>query len=45
MAPDKRRSADKIDDMTALLMAVGVSLAGEAEPNMADFLNNPVIVG
>lgn len=26
MAPDKKRSADKIDDMTALLMAVGVSM-------------------
>lgn len=26
MAPDKKKSADKIDDMTALLMAVGVSL-------------------
>jgi phage terminase large subunit-like protein len=33
MAPDKKRSADKIDDMTALLMAVGVSLApAEAQP-------------
>ena len=29
-APDKKRSADKIDDMTALLMAVGLS-AGEPE--------------
>lgn len=26
MAPDKKRSADKIDDMAALLMAIGVSL-------------------
>lgn len=26
MAPDKKKSADKIDDMTALLMALGVSL-------------------
>lgn len=26
MAPDKRRSADKIDDITALLMAVGISI-------------------
>ena len=32
MAPDKKRSAEKIDDMTALLMAVGVSLeSGEGE--------------
>lgn len=26
MAPDKKRSADKIDDMAALLMAIGVSM-------------------
>ena len=32
MAPDKRRSADKIDDMTALLMAVGLMLAHEVDP-------------
>lgn len=29
MAPDKKRSADKIDDMAALLMAVGVSMSAE----------------
>ncbi|MBH1672502.1 terminase large subunit [Stenotrophomonas maltophilia] len=26
MAPDKRRSTDKIDDITALLMAIGISI-------------------
>lgn len=31
MAPDKKRSADKIDDIAALLMAVGVSIPKEAE--------------
>lgn len=31
MAPDKKRSADKIDDMVALLMAVGVMNSGEVE--------------
>jgi phage terminase large subunit-like protein len=31
MAPDKKKSADKIDDMSALLMAVGVSLSAEPE--------------
>lgn len=31
MAPDKKKSADKIDDMTALLMAVGVSIGPEPE--------------
>ena len=30
MAPDKRKSADKIDDMCSLLMAIGVS-GGQAE--------------
>lgn len=33
MAPDKRRSPDKIDDMTALLMAVGISIPVTAEPS------------
>ncbi len=32
MAPDKKRSADKIDDMAALLMAVGVSKSGQEQP-------------
>ena len=32
MAPDKKRSADKIDDAVALLMALGVSLGPEPEP-------------
>ena len=33
MAPDKKRSADKIDDMSALLMAVGVMQSTESESN------------
>lgn len=33
MAPDKKRSPEKIDDMSALLMAIGVSL-GPADPNI-----------
>ena len=28
-APDKKKSADKIDDMVALLMAIGVGLTPE----------------
>jgi phage terminase large subunit-like protein len=28
LAPDKRRSTEKIDDMCALLMALGVAMAG-----------------
>lgn len=44
MAPDKKRSADKIDDMVALLMAVGL-LAGDSdgEVDFSDFISNPVI--
>jgi len=33
MAPDKRKSADKIDDITALLMAIGISANVETEFN------------
>ncbi len=32
MAPDKKRSADKIDDMTALIMAMGRMVLAEEEP-------------
>lgn len=32
MAPDKKKSADKIDDMAALLMAVGVMVGGTEKP-------------
>lgn len=45
MAPDKKRSADKIDDMVALLMAVGISLAAE-EDDSGDFMDairSPII--
>lgn len=43
MAPDKKRSPDKIDDMSALYMAVGVALADLNEPDLGEFLRNPVI--
>ncbi len=43
MAPDKKRSPDKIDDMAALYMAVGLTLASELEPDVGDFLRSPVI--
>lgn len=36
MAPDKRKSAEKIDDMSALLMAVGLSISPE-ESDAFDF--------
>jgi phage terminase large subunit-like protein len=34
MAPDKKRSPEKIDDMSALLMAVGVSLGAKDETSV-----------
>ncbi len=46
MAPDKKKSADKIDDMTALLMANGI-LVGQnedGEGSLDDFLNDPISV-
>lgn len=42
LAPDKKRSADKIDDMTALLMAIGVSQSSEPGQDLSDFFRNPV---
>lgn len=42
MAPDRKRSAEKIDGMVALLMAMGrAALHGDG--NLADFLENPVV--
>lgn len=44
MAPDKRRSPEKIDDMTALLMALGVSMSAdeESEGDMDGFFSSPI---
>lgn len=42
MAPDKRRSPDKIDDMAALFMAAGVAMAA-VEGDLDGFLGAPVI--
>lgn len=36
MAPDKKRSAEKIDDMAALLMAIGVSKGEPEESNVIE---------
>jgi phage terminase large subunit-like protein len=41
MAPDKKRSADKIDDMVALIMAFGVAEA-DIEEDISAFLNDPI---
>ena len=44
MAPDKKRSADKIDDLVALLMAIGASSVDfEAEGDISGFLSDPII--
>ncbi|TQU82323.1 terminase large subunit, partial [Xanthomonas perforans] len=47
MAPDKKRSAEKIDDMTALLMAVGLAFASEGneEVDFNNWLSSPVRTG
>lgn len=37
MAPDKKRSAEKIDDMVALLMAVGMSLTADDDTHSGEF--------
>lgn len=42
MKPSKKKSADKIDDMCALLMAIGVGLE-EDEGDMSDFFRNAVV--
>lgn len=47
MAPDKKKSADKIDDMTALLMANGIMIGqdtGENEGDLDDFLSDPITI-
>lgn len=45
MMPDKKRSADKIDDMAALYMAVGVLVATEGDGlDLSGFLADPIIV-
>jgi len=44
MAPDKKKSADKIDDMTALLMAIGVMVSEEEEEDIDQFINDPIIL-
>lgn len=44
MAPDKKRSADKIDDMTALLMAVGIMIRDVEQEDIDAFLNDPLVL-
>jgi phage terminase large subunit-like protein len=45
MAPDKKKSADKIDDMTALLMAIGVmARENDSGADIDSFLSDPLIL-
>ena len=44
MAPDKKRSADKIDDMTALLMAIGIMVRSEDLEDIDAFLSDPLVL-
>ena len=41
--PAKQRPERKIDAAVALMMAVGRAMAEEPEPDIMDFLRNPVI--
>jgi len=42
-APDKKRSPEKIDDMVALYMAVGVALVNSKEGDIMEFLRAPMV--
>lgn len=44
MAPDKKRSSDKVDDMTALLMAIGIMIADPESEDIDSFLNDPIVL-
>jgi len=46
MAPDKKKSSDKIDDMTALLMAHGIMIGQDivADGDINDFLYDPIVI-
>jgi phage terminase large subunit-like protein len=42
-APDRKKSTDKIDDMAALLMAIGVSQVNDEAENLEGFIECPII--
>ena len=46
MAPDKKKSADKIDDMTALLIANGIMIGQDVDTNgdLNDFIYDPIVI-
>lgn len=47
MKPDRKRSADKIDDMVALLIAIGIATTPEEddERDLDGYVDNPIMVG
>lgn len=42
MAPDKKRSTEKIDDMSALLMAIGISAGAQPAVDLDEMLDAPL---
>lgn len=42
-APDKKRATEKIDDASALLMSIGVTIGTEEEASILDALRSPVV--
>lgn len=44
LAPDKKRSPEKIDDMVALLEGIGIALPSTVTENVDDFFSDPIIV-
>jgi phage terminase large subunit-like protein len=41
-APDKKRAAEKIDDMVTLLIGMGVAVGGEGTEDIGEFLRSPI---
>jgi phage terminase large subunit-like protein len=41
-APDKKKAPEKIDDIVALLMAIGVLLSAEQGEDINEFINDPL---
>lgn len=42
MAPDRKRAPEKIDDMVALLIALGAMMSGERGNDMSGVFNDPI---
>lgn len=42
--PAKNKSSEKIDPAVGLIMATGIAMTAEDEPDISEFLNNPIIL-